>query len=64
MITMPSTLCLTTDSPIIMYDGSVSQVGDLEEGDELLGYNPTNLNLDSDDFFEWNSSDISENTVK
>jgi len=55
-----SALCLTADSPIIMYDGTVSQVGDLEEGDELLGYNPTNLNLDSDaDFFEWNSSDIS-----
>ena len=48
-----------------MYDGSVSQVGDLEEGDELLGYNPTNLNLDSDeDFFEWNSSDISGEFVK
>ena len=36
------------------------QVGDLDEGDELLGYNPNNLNLDSDeDFFEWNSTDIS-----
>ena len=51
-----SVLCLTADSPITKYDGSIVEVGDLEEGDELLGYNPTNLNLDSDDdFFEWNS---------
>lgn len=53
-------LCLTADSPITKYDGTIVEVGDLEEGDELLAYNPTNLNLDSDDdFFEWNSHDVS-----
>ena len=53
-------LCLTVDSPITKYDGTIVEVGDLEEGDELLAYNPTNLNLDSDDdFFEWNSHDVS-----
>ena len=45
---------LTTDSPITKWDGSIVEVGDLDEGDELIGYNPNNLNLDSDeDFFEW-----------
>lgn len=53
-------LCLTADSPITKWDGTIVEVGDLEEGDELLAYNPTNLNLDSDDdFFEWNSRDSS-----
>ena len=42
------------DSPITKWDGSIVEVGDLDEGDELIGYNPNNLNLDSDeDFFEW-----------
>ena len=52
-------LCLTADSPITKWDGSIVEVGDLEEGDELVGYNPNNLNLDSDeDFFEWNARDV------
>lgn len=52
-------LCLTADSPITKYDGTIVEVGDLEEGDELLAYNPDNLNLDSDaDFFEWNSQNV------
>ena len=54
-----SALCLTADSPITKWDGSIVEVGDLEEGDELVGYNPNNLNLDSDeDFFEWNARDV------
>lgn len=52
-------LCLTADSPITKWDGSIVEVGDLDEGDELIGYNPNNLNLDSDeDFFEWNAKDV------
>ncbi len=58
-------LCLTADSPITKYDGTIVNVGDLDEGDELLGYNPNNLNLDSDaDFFQWNSTDISGSWCK
>tara|TARA_Y100000996_G_C22552143_1_gene654087 strand:+ start:1531 stop:2829 length:1299 start_codon:yes stop_codon:yes gene_type:complete len=54
-----ASLCLTADSPITKWDGSIVEVGDLDEGDELLGYNPNNLNLDSDDdFFEWNARDV------
>ena len=52
-------LCLTADSPITKFDGTIVEVGDLEEGDELLAYNPNSLNLDSDaDFFEWNARTI------
>ena len=41
-----ASLCLTADSPVTKWDGSIVEVGDLDEGDELLGYNPNNLNLD------------------
>ena len=33
-----STLCLTSDSPIILSDGTVKEIGDVEEGDVLRGY--------------------------
>ena len=31
-------LCLTSDSPILKADGTIVEVGELEEGDVLSGY--------------------------
>ena len=52
-------LCLTSDSPIIMADGSIKEVGEIEEGDILKGYSITGLGLDSDKtFYDWETSTL------
>lgn len=52
-------LCLTSDSPVIKFDGSVVEAGELEEGDKLQGYSLAGLSQNSDgDFFDWNSSEL------
>ena len=60
-----TTLCLTSDSPILKADGTIVEVGELEEGDVLSGYALGGLSQDeySEDFYEW-STDSLEATPK
>lgn len=56
-----SGLCLTTDSPIILEDGSIIEAGDLEDGMKLKGYQLEGLSEDSDlDFYKWNTDNLIE----
>jgi len=60
-------LCLTADSPITMADGTILEVGDLEQGDLLKGFSINGLNEDSDqDYLEWStiSLETTPKTVK
>lgn len=53
-------LCLTIDSPVILEDGTVVEVGDVDEGDILKGYALNGLSDDeySEDFFEWETNSL------
>lgn len=52
-------LCLTADSPIIMSDGSVLEIGDLEEGDKLKGFKIGGLGINSDEnFLDWETDEL------
>lgn len=52
-------LCLTSDSPVLKADGTIVEVGELEEGDILDGYALAGLSEDSDsDFLEWSSETL------
>ena len=54
-------LCLVSDSPIEKADGTMVEVGDLNEGDVLKGYSLAGLSEDSDsNFLEWSSNTIGE----
>lgn len=60
-----TTLCLTADSPVTLADGTIVEVGDLEEGDVLSGYSLEGLSDDeyTYDFYSWNTSNL-ETTAK
>lgn len=60
-----TSLCLTSDSPILKADGTIVEVGELEEGDVLSGYALGGLSQDeyAEDFYEW-STDSLEATPK
>ena len=52
-------LCLTSDSPIMMADGTIKEVGMIEEGDVLKGYSLNGLGVDSDyNFYDWETSTL------
>ena len=52
-------LCLTSDSPIIMADGSIKEVGMIEEGDVLKGYSLNGLGTESDyNFYNWKTPSL------
>ena len=53
-------LWLTIDSPVILEDGTVVEVGDVDEGDILKGYALNGLSDDeySEDFFEWETNSL------
>ncbi len=52
-------LCLTSDSPIIMADGSIKEIGEIEEGDVLKGYSIGGLDENSDGtFYDWSTSNL------
>ena len=52
-------LCLTTDSPVILSDGTTIQAGDLEEGMKLKGYSFNGLGTDSEfKFLEWSTDEL------
>lgn len=53
-------LCLTSDSPILMADGSIKEIGEIEEGDVLKGYAIGGLDENSDGtFYDWSTSTLS-----
>lgn len=57
-------LCLTSDSPITMADGSIKEIGEIEEGDVLKGYAIGGLDENSDGtFYDWTTSTL-ETTPK
>lgn len=51
-------LCLTVDSPVTLSDGTVIEVGDLEEGDELRGFSIGGLGTDESTFLDWSASSL------
>jgi len=51
-------LCLTIDSPVTLADGTIVEVGDLEEGDLLQGYSITGLGTDESNFLEWSTDTL------
>ena len=56
-----ASLCLVSDSPIEKADGTMVEIGDLSEGDELKGYSLAGLSEDSDgDYLEWSTDNLGE----
>ena len=56
-----ASLCLVSDSPIEKADGTIVEIGDLSEGDELKGYSLAGLSENSDlDFLEWSTDNLGE----
>ena len=56
-------LCLTADTPVTLADGSILEIGDIEEGMKLKGYSIDGLLPSSEmNFLDWNSEtlDVSE----
>ena len=54
-----SALCLTIDSPVTLSDGTIVEVGDLEEGDELRGFSIAGLGTDEAGFLDWSTDSLS-----
>jgi hypothetical protein len=52
-------LCLTVDSPVTLSDGTIIEVGDLEEGDELRGFSIGGLGTDESTFLDWSATSLS-----
>jgi hypothetical protein len=53
-------LCLTSDSPIVMADGTTKEIGEIEEGDVLKGYSIGGLDENSDGtFYDWSTANLS-----
>jgi len=60
-------LCLRSDSPITKADGTIVQIGDLEEGDFLQGFQINNLQKDTDgqsNFLNWNEDNLEVTPVE
>ena len=51
-------LCLTVDSPVTLSDGTIIEVGDLEEGDELRGFSIGGLGTDESTFLDWSAESL------
>jgi len=51
-------LCLTIDSPVTLSDGTIVEVGDLEEGDVLRGFSIGGLGTDEAAFLDWSSETL------
>lgn len=52
-------LCLLSDSPVVLSDGTIIEVGDLQEGDVLKGYSLNGLGEDDEQYFlDWSTSDL------
>lgn len=56
-----ASLCLVSDSPIEKVDGTMVEIGDLSEGDELKGYSLAGLSETSDsNYLEWSTDNLGE----
>ena len=52
-------LCLPVDTEITMADGTIREIGDLEDGDVLRGYSLNELGEDSDDnYMDWKVDEL------
>jgi hypothetical protein len=51
-------LCLTIDSPVTLSDGTIVEVGDLEEGDILRGFSIGGLGTEEAGFLDWSSDTL------
>ena len=51
-------LCLTIDSPVTLSDGTIVEVGDLEEGDVLRGFSIGGLGTDETGFLDWSTDSL------
>ena len=56
-------LCLTTDSPVTLADGTIVEAGDLNEGDLLKGFSIDGLDNSESSFINW-SSEVLNKTEK
>lgn len=55
-------LCLTSDTPVKLSDGSSIEIGEVEEGMKLEGYSLNNLdNFGDSDYMNWNTSELNPN---
>jgi len=52
-------LCLTADTPVLLSDGTEIEIGDILEGDELVGYNIETLGDEDQDYLKWSSDSLS-----
>ena len=56
-----ASLCLVSDSPIEKADGTIVEIGDLSEGDELKGFSLAGLSETSDsNYLEWSTDNLGE----
>ena len=56
-----ASLCLVSDSPIEKADGTIVEIGDLSEGDELKGFSLAGLSETSDsNYLEWSTDNLCE----
>tara|TARA_B110000503_G_scaffold139483_1_gene227982 strand:- start:125 stop:1438 length:1314 start_codon:yes stop_codon:yes gene_type:complete len=51
-------LCLTIDSPVTLSDGTIVEVGDLEEGDVLRGFSIGGLGTEESSFLDWSTDSL------
>lgn len=54
-----TSLCLTIDSEVTLSDGTIIEVGDLEEGDVLRGFAINTLGEDESQFLDWSVDTLS-----
>ena len=54
-----TSLCLTIDSEVTLADGTIIEVGDLEEGDVLRGFAINTLGEDESQFLNWSVDTLS-----
>ena len=55
-------LCLTIDSPVTLSDGTIVEVGDLEEGDVLRGFSIGGLGTEESGFLDWSTDSLTTTT--
>lgn len=58
-----SELCLTSDIPVTLADGTTIEVGDVEEGMELKGYTLSGLGEQEGDYLNWETDSLGEGEV-
>jgi len=58
-------LCLTSDTPVTLPDGTTIEIGDVEEGMTLKGYSLNGLDShDDSNYIDWNTSELNQEEVE